>query len=287
MIDIGVNLLSGQYDADRTAVIERARQAGLSALVVTASDLPESIAAQAFCLDHPGYLYCTAGVHPHHADALGKQPADRWLPQIARLCNSDAVVAMGEMGLDYFRNFATPANQRRVLSAQLTLAAKLNMPVFAHDRDASADMVELLRACGIEPASVVVHCFTGDAHALAQYLDMGCMIGITGWIGDRKRGATLRELAASIPLERLLIETDGPYLKPHNAPKQPFPQARPQPSSRRNEPALLTYVVQALANATGRTPQEISAATSENARRLFPKLSAQHATRAPQTELEL
>ncbi|MGI9324660.1 MAG: TatD family hydrolase [Pseudomonadales bacterium] len=286
MIDIGVNLLSGQYDADRNAVIQRARQSGLSALVVTASDLQESTAAQVFCLEHPGFLFCTAGVHPHQADAVASQPAELWLPQIARLCNSDVVVALGEMGLDYFRNFATAANQRRVLSAQLALAAELQMPVFAHDRDASADMVELLLGSGVEPSSVVIHCFTGDAKALSKYLDMGCMIGITGWLCDRKRGAMLRELVARIPLDRLLIETDGPYLKPHNAPKQPFPQAQPQPSSRRNEPALLAYVVQALADATGTTPLELGAATSSNAQRLFPKLNVQRPARAAQTELE-
>ncbi|MFK7915449.1 MAG: TatD family hydrolase [Pseudomonadales bacterium] len=272
MIDIGANLLSGQFDADREQVLTRARQAGVKTIIVTATDLEESRAATDYCAARPE-LFCTAGIHPHDASAATAAEIDSAVSQITSLAKEPVVVAIGETGLDYFRDFTDPGDQRRVCAAQLTLAKQLKLPVFAHDRDASEDMVRLIKASGINPATIVIHCFTGDELALQRYLDLGCMIGITGWLCDTKRGAELREIVGQIPADRIMIETDAPYLRPHNAPKDAL--ASGSGSRRRNEPALLPYVAQTLAKCMGLSVADLIAHSSRNAQQLFPRLNLQ------------
>lgn len=278
MIDIGVNLLSGQFDSDRAAVLGRASAAGVEGMIITASDLAESTAAAAYCAaacaargaDNSPLLAATAGIHPHSANRQTAADITAATAELAELAQQPAVVAIGETGLDYFRDFAAPEDQRIVCQAQLALAAGLNMPVFAHDRDAAPDLVRLIESSGINPATVVVHCFTGTTEALQRYLEMGCMIGITGWVCDRKRGAALRHQVKSIPLDRLLIETDAPYLRPHSAPKQTLPGA----TGRRNEPALLPYVVTMLAQCMDLPVDQLVTETRDNALRVFPRLQS-------------
>lgn len=277
MIDIGVNLLSGQFDADREQVITRARQAGVEAMIVTATDLAESNAAVRYCAGHPG-LFCTAGIHPHNASADTAAQIEEAIEHIASLAQQDVVVAIGETGLDYFREFADRAHQRTVCTAQLALAHQLKLPVFAHDRDASDDLAGLIEASGTDPATIVIHCFTGDRRTLERYLDMGCMIGITGWVCDIKRGAELRSLVPLIPGERLLIETDAPYLRPHNAPKDALEPSVSGKQRRRNEPALLPYVVSTLAECMERSATDLVRDSTTNARRLFQRLSLAQAS---------
>lgn len=258
MIDIGVNLLHDQFDHDRHEVLARAWAAGVEHLIVTGTDLATSEAAAAFAAAFAaahGGLSATAGIHPHHAAAA---PAD-WRERLAAVARRPEVVAVGETGLDFHRNFSPAAEQERLFRGQLALAAELDLPVFVHDRDAGPAVAACLRDEARIASGVVVHCFTGTAEDLERYLALGCHIGITGWVCDRRRGGPLRDLVPQIPLERLMIETDAPYLKPHNAPDR----------GRRNEPALLRWVVRQLAELYGIAEGELEAVTSANARRFF------------------
>lgn len=271
MIDIGVNLLSGQFDADREQVVQRALDAGVRAMIMTATDLAESEQALQYCASGAA-LFCTTGIHPHNATSTLARDTDHALARMEALADHPKVVAIGETGLDYFRDFADPADQRVVCAAQLQLAARLQMPVFAHDRDASDDLTALIDGSGVDPARMVIHCFTGTEPALQRYLDMGCMIGITGWLCDAKRGAALRALVPNIPLDRLLIETDAPYLRPQNAPPDALPKTGSR-QRRRNEPALLPFIAKAVAELMGIDAAQVVDYTRANSQRLFPRLT--------------
>jgi TatD DNase family protein len=256
LIDIGINLAHDSYDADRDAVLARAAQAGVVQLIVTGSSLASTRGAIALARAHPGRLFATAGVHPHHARELGGDE----LAQLGELARAPEVVAVGECGLDYYRNFSPPESQRQAFRAQLALARELGKPVFLHQRDAHEDFVAILAEQAREWHGVA-HCFTGAAHELAAYLALGLAIGITGWICDERRGAHLAALMPQIPAERLLLETDGPYLLPRTL--------KPRPASRRNEPAYLVEVAQAVARARGEPLEQLAASSTRAARALF------------------
>lgn len=286
MIDIGVNLFSSQFDGEHEELLAEAYQAGINAVLITGTTVANSHQAQAFCQQRPpGGTRCfaTAGVHPHHAQELDVS----WLQELEQLAKQPEVVALGEMGLDYFRNFSNPSSQRQCFTAQASLASESDLPLFVHDRDASADTLkilqqELLRAGHTNLSRVVVHCFTGSAKALQAYLEAGCYIGITGWVCDQRRGQALRELIPQIPLSRLLIETDAPYLRPQNAPSltsEEGSQLRSK-NKRRNTPALLPYVANTLAELLGVSEAEVRQHSSDNAELLF-NLNTSGATTAP------
>ncbi len=267
MIDIGVNLLHPQFAADRQAVLDRARSAGVERMLITATDLPMAAAAVSLCKGTDD-LFCTAGVHPHDAKDAPTDP-EALREQLRLLARESAVRAIGETGLDFNRNFSPPDVQRRVFETQLGLAGELGLPVFVHDRDSDGAVYEALARHADRLPGMVVHCFTGSGEDLDRYLALGCAIGITGWICDRKRGGELRALVGRIPLNRLLIETDAPFLLPQNAPKNWQKTHAPGSSSRRNEPALLAYVAAGIAGASGVPAADIIAASSANARSLF------------------
>jgi TatD DNase family protein len=170
------------------------------------------------------------------------------------------VVALGECGLDYFRNYSPHADQQRAFAEQLKLAVDARKPVFLHQRDAHAAFLPMLREHRPQLVDAVVHCFTDTAAALEDYLSLDCHIGITGWICDERRGQGVRDAARLIPDDKLLVETDAPYLLPRTAPKA---------AHRRNEPACLPYVVRALAEARGQPEQHVARITTENAARFF------------------
>jgi TatD DNase family protein len=255
LIDIGANLAHDSFDADRNAVLQRAAHNGVVQIIVTGSSEESTRRAIDLAATHPGVLYATAGVHPHHAADL---TADT-LPALQELTSSAHVVAVGECGLDYFRDLSPRHLQRRAFSWQLELAAATGKPVFLHQRDAHEDFLAILREHGVKHG--VAHCFTAGANERDAYLALGLSIGITGWINDERRGLNLREVVKGIPADRLLIETDAPYLLPRDI--------KPAPKSRRNEPKNLPYVARAIAAARGETVESIAAATSANARRLF------------------
>ena len=258
MIDIGVNLLHSQFDFDREEVLNRAWAAGVRHIVVTGTDVDSSRAAAAFVTEHAsGRLSATAGIHPHHAH----EAPEGWREMVQELCGNPGVVAVGETGLDFHRDFSPRTDQERLFREQLSLAAELAMPVFVHDRDAGDTVAACLEEVADVAAGVVVHCFTGSAADLDRYLDLGCFIGITGWVCDRRRGGPLRELMPRIPFDRLMIETDAPFLKPHNAPDDG--------RGRRNEPALLPWVARQIAELYGVAENEVEAATTANAKSFF------------------
>jgi TatD DNase family protein len=262
VIDIGVNLLHSQFDADRDAVLRRAHQAGVQQMLITATDLTTCRLAIDFC-SRSG-LFCTAGIHPHDAATA---PED-FIEQVIALARHPQVKAIGETGLDFNRNYSPADRQRNIFAAQIELAVRLSMPLFVHDRDSNGEVARLLEHGGASAVGVVIHCFTGTAAELHSYLDAGYSIGITGWVCDPKRGSGLREIVKEIPLNRLLIETDAPFLLPKTINDWP-PHGVSGKHKRRNEPATLPMIAATLAQLMGVTAEELIAATTENARTLF------------------
>jgi TatD DNase family protein len=257
LIDIGANLAHDSFDADREAVMDRARAAGVAAMIVTGSTLDDTEKAIALCRRFPDLLRATAGVHPHHA--AGFQSSDRG--RLADLLSDPMVVAAGECGLDYFRNFSPPGEQRRAFELQLDVAESAQRPLFLHQRDAQADFLALLRSHPDAASRAVLHCFTGGPRELEDCLALGLSVGVTGWICDERRGEALREAVPRIPLERLMLESDAPYLLPRTI--------HPKPAHRRNEPRYLPVVLEETARHRGETAATLAAATTSNACRLF------------------
>jgi TatD DNase family protein len=257
IIDIGLNLAHDIFDHDRDSVVRRAVDAGVTRMILTGSSLPSTRAALTLVRADPRRFRCTAGMHPHHAAELSEER----MAELAALATEPGVVAVGECGLDYFRNLSPPAAQRSAFERQLEAAARIGKPVFLHERDAHQDFLAMLRQFGPRLAGGVAHCFTAGIAEAKAYLDLGFYIGITGWICDERRGLHLREVVRHIPADRLLIETDAPYLLPRDL--------TPKPSSRRNEPCYLPHVLQAVARARGEPQDDLAQATTRNALRLF------------------
>jgi len=238
-------------------MLERAKEAGVTSLLVTGTSVEESHKASSLCQEYPDYLYSTAGVHPHDADHV----SDDFLAQIIQLTEKPWVKAIGECGLDFNRNFSSPQQQQLVFARQIALAAELNMPLFLHQRDAFETWYNLLEPYLNKVPAMVAHCFTGTADELKKCLDANMYIGITGWLCDERRGQGLREIVTQIPLNRLMLETDAPYLIPRTI--------RPRPKSSRNEPAYLPYVVKALAEYMQVSEQLVVEHTNKNAQVVF------------------
>ena len=250
--DAGVNLSNHQFDEHHDEVLQRAAQAGVKQMLLIGCDLQSSQASLELAKRHS--LLCTSGIHPHDA-----KTADTALEQqLTLLASHPEVVAIGECGLDYNRDFSPRDVQRTVFRRQLALAETLNMPVYLHERDASKDMLAILSEYSVKG---VLHCFTGDEFALQRYLEKGLYIGVTGWVCDERRGEQLQSLIPSIPLERLLIETDAPFLLPRTI--------KPKPKSRRNEPSYLTYICQQIADLKGCEFTEVAKQTTLNFQQLF------------------
>ncbi len=257
LIDIGANLAHDSFDDDRDAVMARAADAGVGRIIVTGSSDDSNRAAAALAASHPGVLYATAGVHPHHASEYD----DASDTLIRDLASSGAIVAVGECGLDYFRNFSPREAQLEAFQRQLDIAAETGLPVFLHQRDAHDDFVETLEPMLPRLSRAVAHCFTGEHESLREYLAMGLYIGVTGWICDERRGQHLHDIVGVVPDDRLMIETDAPYLLPRTI--------RPKPKSRRNEPMYLTEVLKVVAEARGQTEHHVAASTTATAIRFF------------------
>ena len=258
LIDIGLNLTHDSFDRDRDAILARAAAVGVTGMLITGSDLAHSRAALELARTHADRLRCTAGFHPHHAKDF---QADRDVPALRELLADPLVVAAGECGLDYFRNFSTHDQQEHAFRRQLELAIETGKPVFLHERDAHDSFVEILSDYLPQLRGGVAHCFTGSAEQARKYVEMGLYVGITGWICDERRGGALREAVREIPSDRLLIETDAPYLIPRDL--------KPKPKLHRNEPMFLPAVLNKLAECRGDTAEQLATATTSNARRLF------------------
>jgi len=260
-IDIGVNLMSPAFDRDREAVIDRAKDAGVKALVITGSDIESSAEAAAYVAAKAAAgLKSTAGVHPHNAKNMNWQTLAE-LEELTAIYGG--IRAIGECGLDYNRNFSPPDEQRKCFEDQLVLAARIGKPVFLHERDAFEDFFSILKRYRASLPGAVVHCFTGGMRELEAYLSIDCYIGITGWLCDERRGAGLIPLLKHVPADRLLLETDAPYLLPRSL------QRSARGKSGRNEPCILPHIAASVAEILGKTLDQVAAETSANAERFY------------------
>ncbi len=257
LIDIGANLTHDSFEHDRNAVLQRARAAGVAKIIVTGASREHSPKALALAQAHPGELFATAGVHPHHA----VEYTDECDAEMRALHAHPEVVAVGECGLDFFRDFSPRPAQRKAFERQLQLASEIAKPLFLHQRDAHADFMAMMKNFDGRLGAAVVHCFTGSRAELFDYLDNDWYIGITGWLCDERRGLHLRELVRHIPANRLMVETDAPYLLPRTV--------KPQPSHRRNEPMYLAHIVEELARDRGEDVATTAAHTADAARAFF------------------
>jgi len=260
IIDIGANLGNKAFREDLDHVLARAQDAGVEAIVATGTSVTASRVAWEIAetkRTRSPRLFATAGIHPHHASTFGPDA----LVALRELCARPEVVAVGECGLDFDRNFSPREAQLRCFEAQLELAAELQMPVFLHERSAHEDFTRILTKHRARIPRAVVHCFTGTGDVLARYLDLDCHIGITGWICDERRGTHLLEIVSRIGSDRLMIETDAPYILPRTI--------RPRPKTNRNEPALLPHVLRTVAAARKESDDELARSTTATARAFF------------------
>ncbi|CAG9294902.1 TatD family hydrolase [Celerinatantimonas diazotrophica] len=256
MIDIALNLASGQFEKDRDEVITRAREAGVDRFLLLASEVAEARRLTAMTARYPE-CFSTVGCHPHQAELFDNDS----LSIISELINSEKVVAVGECGLDYNRNYSPRDVQRQVFISQLDLAATLRKPVLLHERDAYDEFMAILEPRLTALPAAVLHCFTGSEQSLERYLEAGLYIGITGWICDERRGKALRELVKLIPADRLFLETDAPYLLPRDLPNKP--------KSRRNEPCYLPHIYEVVAQLRQVSVNELKAQIRDNFQRVF------------------
>nr|HID14313.1 TatD family deoxyribonuclease [Anaerolineae bacterium] len=270
LIDSHAHLDFPQFDADREAVIARAREAGLVAILNVGTDLASSRAAVRLAEKYD-FIHAAVGVHPHDAKTVTRAVLD----ELRALARHPKVVAIGEIGLDYYRNLSPRPVQRRVFADQLALAAELRLPVVVHSREAHDDVLAVLRGWvglpsgggaegrlaslpvgGAEGGCGVLHSYSAGPEHLEEVLELGFSIGIAGPV-TFPRADRLRAVATAVPLERLLVETDCPYLTP-----RPY-------RGRRNEPAYVQYVAEAVARARGGSAERVAQTTADNARRLF------------------
>jgi len=256
-IDIGCNLSHESFNDDWVDVLARAADHGVVQLVVTGASVAGSERALELARRYPGRLRATAGIHPH----LAGDASETALGRLAELHADPLVAAAGECGLDYFRDLSPRRAQQRAFEAQLALAEQAGLPVFLHQRDAHDDFRAILGEFRDRLGPVVVHCFTDTRRAMFDYLDLDCHIGITGWICDERRGLELKELVPEIPCDRLMLETDAPYLKPRNL--------RPKVRTHRNEPCWLPWIGGTVAALRGVPPQTLAGRTTANARAFF------------------
>ena len=257
LIDIGVNLTHESFEQDLPDILQRALNAGVRRMIVTGTSVAATHSALNLHREHPTRLFATAGLHPHHASDL----TDGVLSELHALCCDPGVRAIGECGLDFYRNYSPREAQIRAFRAQLELAVRLRKPVFLHQRDAHADFLSIVREFRSELVGGVAHCFTGQGNELLDYLALDLHIGVTGWICDERRGKHLLPLMPQIPAERLMLETDSPYLLPRSL--------IPRPSTRRNEPALLAEVARVVAGARSEDYAVLARTTTETAARFF------------------
>ena len=257
LIDIGANLTHDSFDRDRDAVLQRAREAGVARMIVTGASREHSPKALALAQAHPGTLFATAGVHPHHA----VEYTEECDAEMRALHAHPEVVAVGECGLDYFRDFSPRPAQRKAFERQLQIAVDTGKPLFLHQRDAHADFMAMMKNFDGRLGAAVVHCFTGTREELFDYLDQDWHIGITGWLCDERRGQHLRDLVLHIPVNRLMVETDAPYLLPRTL--------KPMPKDRRNEPAFLPHIVEELARDRQEAVADTARITAETAAAFF------------------
>lgn len=261
LIDIGANLTDGSFKKDCDEVIEKAFEAEVIALLITGTDVDNSTQAVQLCAQYPDSLYSTAGIHPHYVE----QANDESLARIKELCQNPCVKAIGETGLDFFRDLSPRKVQEKLFEDHIELAIQMKMPLFLHQRHAHLRFTEIIKAYRDDITDAVVHCFTDDQKALFEYLDMDLHIGITGWICDERRGLELQKMVSNIPLNRLMLETDSPYLIPRDLPAD----LKPKKNARRNEPQFLRHIAEQVTKCYGSDMATIAQQTTLTATNFF------------------
>lgn len=247
--DVGVNLTNARLQSRLESVLQRAHDAGVHNLLVIACNLAEAREACKLAETYPE-LIVTAGVHPHDA----KDAPQDLQAQLREVAQHSAVVAIGECGLDFNRNYSPRDVQLNVFEQQLEVAAELQLPVYLHERDAFTDQYALLQKFAEEIPRKLVHCFTSGCSEVKEYLKLGCYIGITGWVCDERRGDALRKAVPVIPRERLVLETDAPFLLPRTL--------KPRPSI--NEPCWLPEIARVVAELRDESLADVAAYTRNN-----------------------
>ncbi|MCW8879879.1 MAG: TatD family hydrolase [Kangiellaceae bacterium] len=261
-VDIGINLTNKRFDKDRQKVILQALECGVEKLIITGTSVAESqkaleLTKSSIATSNPNVLYSTAGCHPHDAKSLDQDG----LYKLQQLLKHETVVAVGECGLDFNRDFSPRPKQIEAFKQQLELAVECQKPVFLHERDAFDTQFQILKDYMPQLKGAVSHCFTGEKKHMEAYLELGLSIGITGWLCDERRGKPLFDIVKYIPDDRLMIETDGPYLTPRDLPLKP--------KDGRNEPKFLPHIATAVARARGQEVEQVSNNTYQNSCRFF------------------
>ena len=254
LFDIGANLTHKSFENDFEEVIKRSLLSGVSNICISGCDLTDSRRALSLAKKFPNNLISTCGIHPHYSDSFSEKSEK----EIQEICNDSLVKAIGETGLDFNRNYSDKKNQIKSFLAHIKLANSLNLPMFLHQRDAHEDFIDCLNK-ETPRTKCVVHCFTGEKKELFNYLDRDFYIGLTGWICDPKRGSHLEELIPLIPLNRLLIETDSPYLLPKNL----------KVKGRRNEPAFLDEILKKIMSERKESEKKITEMLLKNSLSFF------------------
>lgn len=259
LIDTHCHLDFERFDADREAVVARAAEAGVKNILVPALDLQSSRSIQSLAERYEG-VFTAVGVHPNFTAAW----QDGWVSRLRDLSRHEKIVAVGEIGLDYYWDKSSKPVQHRSFALQLELAAELNLPVIVHNREANGDVVKLLADSPLNGRDRpgVLHSFSADWRTARQVLEMGFYLGFTGPI-TYKKADELRDIAAKAPLDRILVETDAPFLSPQVGKKRPS----------RNEPAYVVHVAERVAAVRGVDTAVIAQATTENAQRLFSRMT--------------
>ena len=258
LIDIGLNLMHKSFNKDREDILANANAVGVSQFIVTGSSVESSRAAIKYINEsNLTGLHSTAGVHPHDAKTCDENTLDI----LREFASEDCVVAIGECGLDYNRNYSPPEVQREWFEKQVALALDLDMPLFLHEREAHEDLVEILSKYPEMCQKAVVHCFTGTKEEAQDYIDLGCHIGVTGWICDERRGQSLQEAVSVIPPERLMIETDAPFLIPRDFEKKP--------KSNKNKPEYLPHILEVIASYKECESEDLARDVSKTTRKFF------------------
>ena len=257
LIDTCCNLSHPSFANRERRIIERAQAVGVDTLITPASSLADAVQIVGLAEQHPE-VHVAVGVHPHCAKTWQTNTYNA----LKQLAEHDKVVAIGETGLDYHRNYSSKQQQRLAFEQQIQLAIETNKPLLMHQRSAHQDFVRLLKPYRQQIKGGVVHCFTDQQPALTDYLDLDLHIGLTGWFCDERRGQHLRTLIKAIPLKRLMLETDAPYLRPRHI-------AKAQKGEPHNEPALLTYIATDMAACLGLPVATLAAATTQTSRYFY------------------
>jgi len=257
-IDIGVNLTSSSFKNDTPQLIERAQRAGVDRLIVTGTNVMHSEKAINLSQQYDQVCFATVGLHPHHASDYSSELAS----ELRDMLKHKNAVAVGECGLDFNRNYSTRKEQIRAFEAQLEIAIETQKPVFLHQRDAHEDFVSVLKGCRNELKQVVAHCFTGTIGEVNDYVMLDMYIGVTGWICDERRGQALQQAVKHIPLDRIMLETDAPYLLPRDLPHKPV-------ANNRNEPCYLPHIGKSVAKYMALDEAQLVAAAYKNSCEFF------------------